>query len=84
MPKKLGVAEASPYDLFKKDDHQINLFLKHCRTCKFDVLDIHVKQCPIIEILTNSIVDRSVRWDEKWISMESGIPVCTQYKEKEK
>lgn len=82
MTKKLEVADLSPYQLFKGDDHQMNLFLKHCRTCTRGARD---NDCPIIAILTESIVNnKDLRWDARWITLDTGWPVCTQYAGKEK
>ena len=77
----LSTKTASPYQLFKKDEHQLTLFLRRCRGCANGVVTM---ECPIIRILADSIVNNTLRWDEKWIEFEKGGPICTQYKAKEK
>lgn len=85
VTKASPIESMSPYQLFKGDDHQMNLFLKHCRTCMHDVLDFHEPGCPIISVLIESIANnKDLRWDPKWIEIVKGWPVCLQYAKKDK
>jgi hypothetical protein len=83
MYKKLTLENTSPYLLFRNDSAKLDEFLRKCKHCKNNLSDnmpANKVVCPILGVLTKSIVDNhTLRWDEKWVVLDKGWPVCLHF-----
>jgi len=70
-----------PYKYF---DDRPDRFVEFTRLCYQEcVLGGPGTDCPILNFLTNSILDVDVRWEENWVELDkNGTPVCQKRKAK--
>ena len=70
---------SAPYNLFLTDKAR-NEFTRRCGSCIHCNPDKwHMPQCPVFEVYVASILDRALRWEVEWVTLEKGMPVCLQY-----
>lgn len=87
MTKKNPIKHNPPYELFRQNgtvrEDKLDEFFKKCHKCAHSDGELRAFNidCEIWHALADSIVNQEVRWEEKWVHIEDGFPVCDYFEE---